>query len=1131
MALLAGCLRAAPPAGGGAPGSPPTQAIPGSRAQPVSLSEADEVIPTYQSGPPCADPMFYFGGDSQGAEGRIYPYPLYNNLSNRKADQAYHLVYLENEYVRIAIAPQIGGRLFSAVDKTNHYDFVYHQHVIKPALIGLIGAWISGGIEWNIPHHHRASTFIPVQYRTQENADGSRTVWVGELEIRQRMAWAVGYTLRPGSSVLECSVRILNRTPLAQSMLCFANVAVNASKDYQIIFPPSTQFVTHHLKRQFTTWPIATTPYGGVDWNGVDASWYRNHTAANSMFAWNYEDDFYAGYDHGRQAGTMSIADHHVVPGKKFWTWGNGPHGRMWDSILTDTDGPYLELMVGAYSDNQPDYSWMQPFETRSFKMFWYPFRGIGGVKNANLDAAVNLEVKDGIARLGFHTTAARPLARERLAIGETTLLDETVAIDPGKPYARQAALPAGADEHDLRASLLDGGREIVAYTPVRLAPMAMPAPVTPPSPPQEIATDEELDLAGQRIDQFHDPLHDAEAYWEEALRRDPGDTSAHLNLGLSDLRAARFGQAEGHLRRALTRLTAKYTSPKNAEPLYYLGVALKGQGRPDEAFDAFYRASWSQEWRAPSCFCLAEIAASRGNFEAALDLIDRSLDANALNVRAYGLKAAVLRRLGRSAEARELVATAMARTDPLDVRLLAEQWLATRDGRWADPLFATLDGHIATAQEVAAEYLGAGLWQDGLDVLAAAVDRRGGAARSPIVLYYLGDFAERLGLAGQAADYRRAAARQSPEYVFPFQSELIPVLRRAIAANPRDPRAPYYLGNLLFDWQPAEAAALWESSGALDPAFPIVWRNLALAYAHSGGDLAQARAIPCLERAVALSDAYPAHFAELDGLYASACEPVAKRLGLLERHQEALATNDECLARLITLKTFVGKTDEAIELLQGHTFNIWEGGARFDTGDMWTDAHLARGRARLAAGRKGEALADFEDALKFPPNLRAEPWEGTGSRAIEAAYWVGLGREALGETAKAREAWQAAAGAGLPRALRRNAENASFDRSVQHYYQALALRKLGQVEAAAAIFREVAEAGETAARARPVGADAPVSPRNRPSPRTLTADALYLAGLGHAGLGDLAKARADFESALSARPDYLGAKLAIGGD
>ena len=344
--------------------------------------------------------MFFFGRQSQGAEGRIYPYPLYDTLTGKKVDKTYKLVYLENEYVKIGILPEIGGRIFEAVDKTNGYHFFYRQHVIKPALIGLIGAWISGGVEWNIPHHHRASTFLPVQYRIQENADGSKTVWVGELELRHRMRWAVGYTLRPGKSYLEASVRIVNRTPVANTMLCFANAAVHANQDYQVIFPPSTQYVTHHHKREFTTWPIATTRYGGYDFRpGTDVSWYKNHIAANSMFAWNYSDDFFAGYDHGKHAGTMSVADHHIVPGKKLWTWGNGPRGRMWDKILTDEDGPYIELMVGAYSDNQPDYSWLQPYEAKSFSMYWYPFREIGGVKKANLDAAVNLERRRATAR------------------------------------------------------------------------------------------------------------------------------------------------------------------------------------------------------------------------------------------------------------------------------------------------------------------------------------------------------------------------------------------------------------------------------------------------------------------------------------------------------------------------------------------------------------------------------------------------------------------------------------------------------------------------------------------------------------------------------------------------------------
>jgi tetratricopeptide (TPR) repeat protein len=1074
-------------------------------ASPVTVTEVDEMIPTYLSGPPDPNPMFYFGRGSQGAEGRVYPYPLYNNLTNRKADQSYHLVYLENEYVKIGIAPGIGGRLFSALDKTNNYDFIYHQHVIKPALIGLIGAWISGGIEWNIPHHHRASTFLPVQYRTEENADGSKTVWVGELEVRQRMRWAVGYTLSPGSSVLKCSVRIVNRTPLENTMLCFANVAVSANENYQIIFPPDTQWVTHHLKRQFTQWPNAQLPYGGVDWDHVDVSWYKNHERPNSMFAWNYWDDFYAGYDHGRQAGTMSIANHHVVPGKKFWTWGNGPRGKMWDGILTDNDGPYIELMVGAYSDNQPDYSWLQPYETRAFEMNWYPFRDIDGVKNANLEAAVNVEVKDGIVHYGFYTTRAHAKAVARLTFADRTAVEETITIDPAHPYRKQLELPAGLDAHAVRAALLVDGHELVAYTPLKLTPMAMPEPVKPPLAPAEFKTDEELALTAQRIDQFHDPERAPEPWWEETLRRDPGDSAAHLGLGLRALRSARYGEAEQHFRAALTRLTARHTTPKNAEPFYYLGVALRGEGRNDEAYDAFFKAAWSQEWKGPAYQALAEIATGRGDFVAALDLVNQALDANALNVRAYGLKSALLRHLGRGEEARRALEDGRQKSDPLDVFLMAEQWLLHKQPEAEQRLFATLNAHGATAQELAAEYAGANLWSDGIEVLARAVGQPGAAQDSPVLYYYLADFAEKLHQADAATNYRKVAAQKLPDYVFPFQAELIPVLRRAVEASPTDARAPYYLGNLLFDWQPAESVALWEKSAALDPTFAIVWRNLAQAYAHSKKDDGLNRAIAALEKAVALPNSQPTHLAELDSLYAIAKFPPAKRLARLEAHQSGLLAHDEALAHLIGLKIFAGQAGEAIDLLAGHTFNIWEGGTRFDTGESWIDAHVARGRQRFAEKKYREALADFEAAVKFPINLRAYD---QGLRTAEISYWVGCAWEALGDSTQATAAWNRAASSKYTFDLRNSdveMTTEAFRRSAQRNYQALAMSKLLRHDEAWAIFHELAGSG----------------------PAT-EASALYTAGLGDTGLGNPDKARTELLAAQTLMPDNLEVLLAL---
>jgi tetratricopeptide (TPR) repeat protein len=1080
---------------------------------PVTVIEIDENIPTYLSGPPEPNPMFFFGRGTQGAEQRIYPYPLFDNLTNKKGDKTYHLIYLENEYIKIGILPELGGRIFSAIDKTNNYDFIYRQHVIKPALIGLTGAWISGGVEWNVPHHHRASTFSPVQYSIENGTDGSKTVWVGELEIRHRMRWSVGYTLRSGSSIVECNVRISNRTPVENTMLCFANIAVSINKDYQVIFPPHTQWSTGHSKRDFNRWPLV---------NGVDVSWYKNNKSPNSWFAVNNEDDFVAGYDHGKNAGILNIANHHIVTGKKFFTWGVG---NMWDKILTDDDGPYLEIMVGAYSDNQPDYSWLQPNEERSFVMSLSPFRGIDGVKNANLDAAVNLDIKDGKVVYGFYTTKAFSNAIVTLKAGDKVLSEEHISINPGKPYLKQVAVPAGQDEHQLRASISAGGRELVAYSPIVLQPMPKPVSYTEPNEPAQIQNDEELFLAGQRIDQFHNPSLDADSYWEEALRRDSGNVAANLGMGRLCLRNAKYTLAEKYFNKAIERLTAQYTTSKDVEPIYYLGVALKAQGRLDEAYTAFYKATWKQEWKAPAYYSLAEIASTQGNYPVAFDLVNQSLDANAFNIRAYVLKSALLRHLNRIKEAGDVIVFAKDKCDHLDAQLMAENWLISKGTVAATVLFTTLKDHRINAEEIAAGYLNCGLWDDGTTVLSQFINEtKDKSTVSPLIYYYLAYFAEKMNNAQKASDYRKLASLQPLDYVFPFQQEIIPVLRSAIQANPSDARAPYYLGNLLYDWQPEEAISLWEKSSVLDPKAPITWRNQGIAYSHQKKDESKAKAIACLEKAINLPDPYPTHFAELDLMYKSTGTPVEKRLALLEKNQKVVIKKDEALGDMINLKIFMGKTDDAISLMKNRVFSIWEGGGAFNTGQAWADAHLIRGLNYFGKKKYLEALADFQTALAPPENLRAER---SNSRANQIKYWMGCAFDALNQKENAMQSWKEVADSdtvkNLPKAMR-----GIGGRQTQRYFAAMAQLKLDPKADVRKTFSEFSDKDKNMIAKDSGDMDYQfISAKKLPS-LDERAFPHYLSGLGYLGLGDKIKAREGFKVALAISPDYLNAKIAL---
>lgn len=1076
---------------------------------PVKVTEVNENIPTYLSGPPEPNPMFFFGRGSQGAEQRIYPYPLYDNLTNKKEDKEYHLIYMENEYIKVGISPELGGRIFSAIDKTNNYNFIYRQSVIKPALIGLTGAWISGGVEWNIPHHHRASTFSPVQYSIEEYPDGSKTVWVGELEIRHRMRWAVGYTLRPGSSIVECKIRINNRTSLENTMLCFANIAVHVNDNYQVIFPPRTQWSTGHSKRSFNPWPMV---------DGVDVSWYKNNSRSASWFAVNYEDDFVAGYDHGKNAGIMSVANHNIVPGKKFFTWGVGS---MWDNILTDNDGPYLEIMVGAYSDNQPDYSWLQPNEERSFVISIFPFRGIDGVKNSNLDAAVNLEVKNNKVIYGFYTTKAYRNATATLKVGDKILSEQQISIDPGKPYNNQVAMPSGLSENQLRASISVDGRELVAYSPVEVEPTPEPVGYTEPKAPQDIANNEELFLVGQRIYQFHNPSLDADPYWNEVLRRDPGDIDANNGMGILNLKKAKYSEAEDYFNKAIERLTNQYTTPKNVEPIYYLGVALKEQGRFDEAYTAFYKATWKQEWKSPAYYSLAEIASMEGKYETALAHLERSLDANAYNSRAYVLKAALLRKLKRNEEALKVVAFSREKCDPLDAQLMTEQWLASNNEEIWKTLFNTLRKHPVNAQEVAAGYFNSGLWRDGETVLTKFVEETTDKSEiSPLVYYYLGYFTEQQGNLSKAKEFREQAALQPLDYVFPFQQEVIDILRSAIQANPKDARAPYYLGNLLYDWQPEEATKLWERSSELDPKIAITWRNLAIAYSHQDGEDSNKKAINCLEKAINLPNPYPTHFAELDQLYKSEGVSVEKRLEVLEKNEEVVMKKDEAIGALVNLKIFAGKVDEAISILKSRVFSIWEGGSAFDTGDSWANAHLIRGINNFEKKKYQQALNDFQTALDPPENLRADR---SIAQAIQIKYWIGKAYEAMDEPAKAEQVWEEVIDIELETNWSRRFDNTQE----QNYFKTLAQKKIFPSANVEDVFTELVNKQDKKDTSEK---DELAYQFVRSKENTLDQQAYphYLSGLGYLGLGNKSKAREEFNAALKISPDYLPAKIQL---
>lgn len=1066
------------------------------------------MIPTYPLQDADPNPMFFENRVYQGSSGKVYPNPFIDRVALEKVDKKYRAIMLENEYVQLMILPEIGGRIHGGLDKTNGYDFFYRQHVIKPALVGLLGPWISGGVEFNWPQHHRPSTYMPVHAEVEKSADGSCTVWLSEHDPMLRMKGMAGIRLTPGKALIELRVRIFNRTPLPQTFLWWSNVAVRVHERYQAFFPPDVAFVADHAKRAITSFPIARGRYYGVDYSpGTDISWYKNIPVPTSYMVTESKYDFVGGYDHARQAGLVHTSNHHVAPGKKLWTWGNAEFGYAWDRNLTDEDGPYVELMAGAYTDNQPDFSWLQPYETKTFSQYWYPIQKIGPAKNANTEAAVNLECETGKVRIGVCVTSRRSV-RVLLSCTGAPMLDRQCELSPGEPFTAEIEAP-GAKPEELRLTVFDeSGKELITYQPEELLERALPQPATEPLPPAQISGADELYLTGLHLEQYRHATRSPEDYWLEGLKRDPGDARLNNAMGLFHLRRGEFAEAQERFANAVARLTFRNPNPYDGEAYYNLGLALFYQGKTTELYAAFHKCVWNYAWQSCGYYALASISAARGDLADALEQVERSLVTNVANLKARALKVSLLRRLGRQDEARNEIAAGLS-LDPLDFRTIAEQFLLTRDDEELRAFVTALDGDIQTLLDVVYDLAWCGLGEDAADLLEACI----GEARwdQPMLWYTLSWLCSLLGREKESSEYATRAEAASPRYCFPARLEEMIVLEALTARNPNAAKAHYYLGNLYYDKRRYEdGIRCWRRSVELDAMFSIPWRNLGIAEFNVRNDPQAADRM--YEKAFAADPADARLLYEWDQLKKRAgLAAPAERLRVLEAHSMLVAQRDDLTIEYITLLNHAGHWQKALEMLGQRRFCPWEGGEGLVSA-QYVNAHRALGGAALAAGKPEEALRHFEAARHYPENLGEGKHLLTLERDLD--YLSGIAAQQRGD-ANAAEVFWAAAAAPLPETCRHS------------YFQALALRALGEEKQAAAVLAEMTKlAAETMKREPKLDYFATslpnmllfhdsLSKRNR-------IESLLLEALAQHGLGDHSKAIVLLRRVLAEDPNHL---------
>ena len=1023
------------------------------------------VIPTYEVGQPEKNPIFLEKRVYQGSSGVVYPYPVIESISNEKTDHEWHAVFIENEYIKVMVLPELGGRIQMAYDKIRQRHFVYYNHVIKPALVGLAGPWISGGIEFNWPQHHRPSTYMPVDCTIEENVDGSVTVWVSEMERMFHQKGMAGFTLRPGCAYLEIKGVLYNRTDVPQTFLWWANPAVAVNDHYRSVFPPDINAVFDHGKRAVSSFPIATGTYYKMDYSsGVDIANYKNIFVPTSYMGVNSRYDFEGGYENDTQAGMLHVASHHVSPGKKQWTWGNGDFGRAWDRCLTDDDGPYIELMAGVYTENQPDFTWLMPYEEKEFTQYFLPYRELGVVKNATKDLLMNLELNaDGKAVLKVFATSRQTvtvvLRRKNTESAESAVylssaprftsaesgevyINEEVTITPEQVWETTVDIN-GATLNDLRLDFIRDGRVVMDWEAepdeIRPIPDAAEAALLP----AQIKTVEQLYLTGLHLEQYRHATYSPVDYYEEGLRRDPDDVRCNNAMGLWYIRKGRFDKAEKYLAKAVKILQKRNPNPYDGEPIYNLGLALKYQGRYDEAYNRFYKSTWNGAWQDAGYFACAQISCLRGNYGEALYEADRSLRRNWHSSKARALKAAILTKLCRDDEAKALCRESLG-IDPFNYGCLFLLGAT-------DSMVSLMHGNPHNYDELALDFCDAGLWDYAEKVWAIAKEE---GATTAMTHYYLGWALLRKGDRDAAAKSFAAGEADCPDFVFPNRLEAILALRAALEVNSKDACANHFLGNLFYDKRQYDLAqAHWETAAELNPEFPTTWRNLALVYYNKRGDAT--KAVEAMEKAFALDETDSRVLMELDQLYKKLQRPHAERLAFLQKYPELIARRDDLVLEEITLLNQVGRYAEAKTKLDAHQFHPWEGGEG-KVPAQYQFSRVEMAKEAIKAGKFDEAIPLLEECLVYPHNLG----EGKlhGAQENDFYYLLGVCHRALGEEAKALDCFSQATLGPTEPAAAMYYNDAKPDKI---FYAGLAYRALGDEKKARSYFNRLVDYGK----------------------------------------------------------------------
>ncbi|MEZ5316824.1 MAG: DUF5107 domain-containing protein [Vicinamibacterales bacterium] len=971
LPLVAACLAAA------AFQAPSTaRATTGQAASPARAARITEdvrTIATYPFSEPSPIPILT-------RDTRLYPYHAFEGYAHEATPRPWKVVHLENELIEVFVLPEVGGKVWGARVKRNGHEFIYRNEVLKFRNIALRGPWTSGGIEFNFGViGHAPSTATPVDYVLRTNADGSVSCIVGAMDLPSRTDWRVEIRLPADSAAFETRVLWQNTTPLEQPYYNWMTAAASATDDLEMSLP-GRAYLQHSGAPE--AWP-------------VDAAGRYLPAYANNAFGPNKSyhvvgerHDFFGGYHQDAGWGFGHWAPYEDMPGQKLWVWALSRAGGIWEDLLTDTDGQYVEWQAGRlfvqYSPgadvNPITQAAFDPLATDRWAETWFPVEGIGGLTAASSRGA--MAVREVGRQLEIGVNAFRP-ATDRLRVwsGDTLVLDRNVSMQPLEPFGVAVDHdPGSAWRVELPALGLRQSSDRSDLAIARPFDTDPTARASIPAEDREVFEAREL-IKARRYEAARPRL-------EAVLASRPWHRGARLAMADLELRRGRYGAGLDHVRRVL-QLDAY-----DADANFLAGTLYRALGRDADARDAFGWAARSMTYRSAANVCLAELAVSRGDLDAAERYARAALDFNQASLPAREVLAIVGRASGRRALADE-AATALLDLDPLHHFVRAEAWLATPDAAAADRLFDGLRGEYPdqTMLELAIGYANRGRKDDAVALLSLAGQR----LHNPLFAAWRAWLTDNpSALAGAASDVA---------FVFPFRAETLPVLTWAAGHDDR------------WTWRYLLALNLWardRADEALDdllslgdsPDFaPLYVARSFLAEQASRGnpetDLRRAEELAGDDRVlrIPLIQYYQRHGRWADALAASnrARQRVPGDFNLDLLHARSLVN--------------LGRAADAVAILDA--VQVLPSENARESHQLYVQAHTMAALDALDAGRTADATAHLDAALAWPESLgQGRPYDPE-ERLVR--YLLGVAASRDGKPGEARAAFEAVVTATRP--------------------------------------------------------------------------------------------------------------------